>query len=470
MSHPFTGSLRRALIAATAAAAVLAVQAQTPKYIFYFIGDGMGIAEATNAQQFNKKVLRSEKPLLMATFPVVSMITTHSASSDVTDSAAAGTALSCGHKTKNGMLGMSADTVAVTSVAKRLFDEGYGVGLITSVGIDDATPGAFYAHVPNRGDFYDIDCTLAECGYQFAAGAGMRGTKGKDGKPNDVMDRFRANKVNVVYNTADIDPKAERVLLLSPFHEEMNNEIGYTVDSLPGGLRLPEMTRAGLEHLKRVSPDRFFMMVEGGNIDHAGHGNDGGTSVREVINFNEALQHAYDFYLEHPDETLILVTADHETGGMSVGCRTTGYSAHAEVARAQKISKDRFSDLIRKRIKEGPAFTREEMKQLLADKFGFGTAVQLSANEEKELDDLFEKTFVEHAAGDDIKTLYSSSNRFVERVFSLLNGKSGFGWTTNDHTGHPVPLYVVGAGADRFTNFNDNTDLPKKIYDLTHGK
>ena len=368
------------------------------------------------------------------------------------------------------MLGMSADTVAVTSVAKRLFDEGYGVGLITSVGIDDATPGAFYAHVPNRGDFYDIDCTLAECGYQFAAGAGMRGTKGKDGKPNDVMDRFRANKVNVVYNTADIDPKAERVLLLSPFHEDMNNEIGYTVDSLPGGLRLPEMTRAGLEHLKRVSPDRFFMMVEGGNIDHAGHGNDGGTSVREVINFNEALQHAYDFYLEHPDETLILVTADHETGGMSVGCRTTGYSAHAEVARAQKISKDRFSDLIRKRIKEGPAFTREEMKQLLADKFGFGTAVQLTANEEKELDDLFEKTFVEHAAGDDFKTLYSSSNRFVERVFSLLNGKSGFGWTTNDHTGHPVPLYVVGAGADRFTNFNDNTDLPKKIYDLTHGK
>ena len=461
---------RFAAAAAIALFSVSGLQAKTPKYVFYFIGDGMGIAEATNAQLYNKEVLGSDKPLLMTTFPVVSMITTHSASSDVTDSAAAGTALATGNKTRNGMLGMDADTVAVTSVARHLKDAGWGVGLVTSVGIDDATPAAFYTHVPNRGDFYDIDRSLAESGYDFLAGAGMRGTKGKDGKPNDIWDLLKANNVSVAIGMEQLDPKAKKVLLLSPFHEEMNNEIGYTVDSLAGGLRLPEMTRAGISHLKRVSPDRFFMMVEGGNIDHAGHGNDGGTSVREVLNFNEALQEAYNFYLEHPDETLILVTADHETGGMSVGCRTTGYSAHPEVARAQKISKDKFSELTRSMINSGDTYTWEYMQTLLADKFGFGTAVKLSDNEQKELRELFDKTFVEHKAGDDLKTLYSSSNRFVERVFSLLNGKSGFGWTTNDHTGHPVPLYVVGAGAGHFSNFNDNTDLPKKILKIVKGE
>ncbi len=446
---------RTLLLATTTALLSVSATAGDLKYVFYFIGDGMGIAEATNAQLFNKEVLKNDSPLLMTTFPVVTMITTHSASSDVTDSAAAGTALSTGYKTKNGMLGMDADTVPVTSVARHLQKKGYGIGLVTSVGIDDATPAAFYAHVPNRGDFYDIDRALAESGYQFTAGAGLRGTKDKEGKDNCMMKHFDKNKVSVCYGIDQIDKKAKKVLLLSPFHEKMNNEIGYTVDSIPG-----------LEHLQRVSPDKFFMMVEGGNIDHAGHGNDGGTSVREVINFNEALQVAYDFYLAHPDETLILVTADHETGGMSVGCRTTGYSAHPEVARTQKISKDMFNEHCRDLIKSGTPVTWEEMQAFLVEKLGYGTAVKLKEKEEKELQDLFNATFVNHNAGEDVKTLYSSSSRFVEKAISLLNGKSGFGWTTNDHTGHPVPLYVIGVGAEKFTNFNDNTDLPKKILQI----
>ena len=286
------------------------------KYIFYFIGDGMGVAEVTNAQWFNKDVLKSETPLLMTTFPVVSMITTHSASSGVTDSAAAGTALSTGHKTKNGMLGMNADTVAVTSIAKTLFDNGYGVGLVTTVAIDDATPAAFYTHVPNRGMFYEIGKDLAASGYQFAAGASLRGRRDKNGKENDLMDHFKKNNVAVSYGMDGIDKNAKRQLVLSPFHEKMNNEIGMAIDSLENALTLPELTQACLNHLMRTNPNRFFMMVEGGSIDHNGHSNDGGSSVREVKNFDNALKIAYDFYKKHPKETLIIVTADHETGGM----------------------------------------------------------------------------------------------------------------------------------------------------------
>ena len=119
--------------------------AQAPKYIFYFIGDGMGMAQVLSAQVYNRTVLGNTDPILMMQFPVASQVTTHSASSPVTDSAAAGTALATGHKTDNGMLGVTPDTVAVTSIAKELFDRGYGVALVTSVPPDDATPGAFYA-------------------------------------------------------------------------------------------------------------------------------------------------------------------------------------------------------------------------------------------------------------------------------------------------------------------------------------
>lgn len=454
---------RTLLLAATTALLSVSATAGDLKYVFYFIGDGMGIAEATNAQLFNKEVLKNDSPLLMTTFPVVSMITTYSASSDVTDSAAAGTALSTGHKTKNGMLGMGPDTVPVTSVARHLQKKGYGIGLVTSVGIDDATPAAFYAHVPNRGDFYDIDRSLAESGYQFTAGAGMRGTKDKDGKDNGVMKHFDKNKVSVCYGVDQIDKKAKKVLLLSPFHEKMNNEIGYTVDSIPGGLRLPAMTRAGLEHLQRVSPDKFFMMVEGGNIDHAGHGNDGGTSVREVINFNEALQIAYDFYLAHPDETLIIVTADHETGGMSVGCQETGYSVQLQNAAMQKVSKEAFNNYCHGIYKSRMAFTWDDMEQYLAENLGLGTAFRPSPGEMEEIKQLFNNVFEKRNAGADRKTLYASFNIFADKVFNLLNSKSGIGWTTGSHTGSPVPVYAIGVDARLFSPMHDNTDLPKII-------
>jgi len=425
------------------------------KYIFYFIGDGMGSAEVTNAQLFNKKVLGNDEPLLMTTFPVVSLITTHSASSDVTDSAAAGTALSTGHKTKNGMLGMNADTVAVTSIARTLFENGYGVGLVTTVAIDDATPGAFYTHVPHRSMFYEIGKDLAESGYQFAAGASLRGTKDKDGNDNGLMDLFKKNNVAVSYGLDGIDKKAKKQLVLSPFHDKMSNEVGLAVDSLENALTLPEMTQACLDHLMRTNPKKFFMMVEGGSIDHNGHSNDGGASVREVKNFDNALKIAYDFYLKHPNETLILVTADHETGGMSVGCDATGYSARPEVARAQRISKDKFNEYCYELVKEGKTPSWDEMEAFLAEKLGFGTAVKLTDSELNDLRDSYAIAFMKKKPWE-----------FVDQAFSILNSKSGFGWTTGDHTGHPVPVYVIGVGANKFTNFNDNTDLPKKILKL----
>lgn len=458
--------LRALILSALIMALPLISLAESPKYIFYFIGDGMGLAQVTNSQLYNSRIKGSDVPLLFTTFPVVSMATTHSASTDVTDSAAAGTALSTGFKTKNGMLGMSADTTEVISIARILQQKGYGIGLITSVAIDDATPAAFYAHVPKRSQYYDIGRQLASSGYEFAAGASLRGAWNEEGDDTDLMKYFEEAEVSVHYGLDGVDTTANRLLVLSPFHKENRNKIGYAIDAAEGVLTLDGLTKAGISQLMRVSPGKFFMMVEGGAIDHAGHGNDGATAIHEAFAFNDALKVAYDFYLQHPDETLILVTADHETGGMSVGNATTGYSVQLDKIASQKISKDEFSAMCRAILNSRRVFTWEDMESLMREKLGVGETVEFSAEEMKRLRELFDDVFEKRESGLDQSTLYSTFDGFTNTLFNMVNSKAGIGWTSGSHTGIPVPVYAIGADAGIFSGLNDNTDLPKKILSI----
>lgn len=172
MKHRFISALASVLVAGS-------LFANTPKYIFYYIGDGMGMGQVMGAEAYNRTVLGNNDHLLMMQFPVSAVSTTFSASSPVTDSAAAGTALATGNKTNNGMLGMTPDSTSVTSIAKTLFDDGYGIGLVTSVYPDDATPGAFYTHVPSRSMYYEIGKDAASCGYDFIGGSNLRGIRKK---------------------------------------------------------------------------------------------------------------------------------------------------------------------------------------------------------------------------------------------------------------------------------------------------
>lgn len=455
------------LVLATTLSAL--AQAGIPRYIFYFIGDGMGPVEVMAAELYNREVLRSSQPLQMLRLPVASLIDTHSASSDVTDSAAAGTALATGHKTRNGMLGMDADTLAVESVAKKLQALGYGIGIVTSVAIDDATPGAFYAHVPNRGMFRQIGQQLAESGYQFAAGSGLRGLRDKDGNDSGLLDAFRENNVSVAYRADSIDWSSDRVLLLNSRHE--SNSVGYTIDSIPSSMRLQDLTAACLQHLQRVTPDAFFMMVEAGNIDHAGHANDAGTSVRETINFDRTISLAYDFYLAHPDQTLIIITADHETGGLSIGSDYTGYAAYPQMLAMQKVSKEAFSAYCKGILKSKMSYSWDDMRQYLNENLGFWSqTVPLSDKETAKLREKFEETFQLRNSAPDKETLYAKFNAFAYDVFKLFNKKAGFGWMSGKHTGSPVPIFAVGVGAQRFSAFSDNTSIPTRILSLVNDR
>lgn len=450
----------KSLLAAAFVAASLTATAATPKYIFYYIGDGMGLGPVQAAQNYNRIVLGNSEPLTMLRMPVVSWCVTYSANSDITDSAAAGTALATGSKTRNGMLGMNADTIAVPSVASRLQALGYGVGITTSVAPDDATPGAFYAHVPSRKMFYEIGCQMAESGFQFVAGAGLRGL-GTEDAPTDLLDKFADNNVQIVYGPQEAgNITSEKVLLLNPKGTNESN-IGYTVDSPDGVLTLPFIAQTCLDHLKKTSPDKFFMMVEGGNIDHALHANDPGASVKEILAFDEAIGIAFDFYREHPDETLIIVTADHDTGGL-VLVKPRGGKGGLSNVDYQKVSKEQFSEFCKALLKSRMNFTWDDMKEYLADNLGLFSHIKVGEKQEQKLREQFDRTFEQRNSADQ-QTLYASFNAFAVEVFNILNADSGISFATTSHSGNPVPVFAVGVGADEFRHFNNNDGIAPAI-------
>ena len=443
-------------------AALSAAADDAPRYIFYFIGDGMGLSPVMTAQAYNRDILKNDKPLQMLQFPVSSWAMTYSANAPITDSAAAGTALSTGTKTKNGMVGMNPDTVSVISVARQLKDMGWGVGIVTTVGADDATPSAFYAHVPYRKMFYDIDMAAAASGYEFIAGAGLGGLKDKDGKPTDVEEVMKQNGVQIIYGPDGIkDIDSRRVLLVGPKDSPSWN-VGYTIDSISGALTLPVITQTCLSHLEKQTPDHFFMMVEGGNIDHALHANDGGAAVKEILNFDSALAIAYDFYLAHPDETLIVVTADHDTGGMSHVQSRINLPDQLHVFDYQKVSKEAFSEYCKSLLKNRRVYRWEDMKEYLEENLGLFTHIPVSEEQTENLKKMFTETFEMRNSADQ-KTLYASFNAFAVEVFNMVNNAAGTIFTTTGHSGNPVPVFAVGVGSDMFRNVNNNIDIPAKI-------
>lgn len=451
--------LRCTIVAAWLGASAAMAGTRLPQYIFYFIGDGMGWGQVALTQNWLRSVDADQTPLLMTTFPYVTACTTHAANGPVTDSAAAGTALATGSKTNKGMIGMNADTLPVTSIATKLKAQGYGVALVTTVAQDDATPAAFYAHVPDRNMFGEIGLQAAASGFDFIAGASLRGRL--DGTPAKarIDSALTANKWSLV-NGLDNIAKAptDRIMLIAPDAPEPNS-VGYAIDADTNATTIEGMTAAALRHLLRVSPQSFFMMVEGGNIDHASHANDAGAVAYDVKAFNNALRQAYDFYLAHPDQTLIVVTADHNTGGLTVGNDGTGSNAFIEKARGQRISKEGMTHKIKQMLHSGSEYTWQQTYEMLGHDLGLGTVVKLKDKDVAKLKEAWHTTFVQRD-GKDVETLYSSFDPLTTVAFKVLDKYSGAGWTSAKHTGNPVPVMAIGVGAEQFRGLLDNTQLP----------
>ena len=450
------------------------VSAQQAKYVFYFIGDGMGVNQVQGTELYRGELEGKIgiSPILFTQFPYATTSTTFSATNGVTDSAAAGTALASGKKTKNGTIGKAEDQATdVYSVATWAKNKGYRVGITTSVSIDHATPAAFYAHNAERSSSYEIGKNLYDAGFDFYAGSDFvdpYNKKDKSGQSESLYDMAAQKGYVIARGYKDYQKKSKKAEKMILFQSEKaskkdNSSIPYAIDRDKNDLTLSDITRSAIHFLTKDSEKGFFLMVEGGKIDWACHSNDAATAFKEVIDMDNAIKVAYEFYEQHPDETLIIITADHETGGIVLG--TGKYELHTDLLKYQKQSAGAFSKMIAaQHQKEDKKFTWDFVRKQLQDNFGFWSQIPLDDRETEQLKKAYEN-FCEGVAKD-TKTLYESENIIASTARQLMARKAMVGWQSGGHSNGYVPVFAIGAGAEEFTGRIDNTEIPKKIAEI----
>lgn len=404
-------------------------------------------------------------PLCFTQFPHAAFVTTYSGTNGVTDSAAAGTALATGKKSKNGTLGLLADqTTPVTSVAVWAQRAGAAVGVSTSVSVDHATPAAFYAHQPGRGSYHAIGRDLPKAGFDFYAGSDFLEPDGKDadGTLYEQCERAGYTIARGYKDFRKKAEKAERLILLQTEEASARsrNALPYAIDRTAADMTLPQVTRAGISFLTAKGKDGFFLMVEGGKIDWACHSNDAGTVFREVEDMDAAVKVAYEFYAQHPDETLIVVTADHETGGISLG--RGPYELHTDLLRYQRMSAEAYAAHLKElHQKKGDRFTWDLVKKDLQENWGFFDGVKLTDRQEKRLRRAYDSTMSGDAK--DKKSLYAQIGALADAAREVMAERALIGWQSGGHSNGFVPAFAIGAGAEQFAGQIDNTEIPVKI-------
>lgn len=440
------------------------------KYVFYFIGDGMGVNQV-NAAETYLGALQGRigiQPLCFPSFPYSAFVNTQSATNGVTDSAAGGTALACGQKTKNGTLGMLKDlTTSVSSIADWARNSGAAVGITTSVAIDHATPAAFYAHVKERHEQYTIGKQLVESANDFYAGSDF--TIPTDPEyPNGptLYEEAIAKGFTISRGYADYQKRAanakKMILLQSEEASKADRySIPYALDRKDGDLTLTDITRAGIDFLMKKQGEKngFFMMIEGGKIDWACHANDL-AFIPELIDMDNAVKVAYDFYKQHPDETLIIVTADHETGGIVLSRGL--YEINLAAVGNQRITIEKLGkELHKMHDVKGDKLLWDDVKTFLAENFGFWDKISLTDEQTQRLVSSFKK--IMDGTSKDQRTLYQNDDELAVTVRNIMSECAQVGWHVTSHSNGYVPCFAIGAGAEQIHGRIDNTEIPKIV-------
>ena len=443
-------------------------EGNAPKYVFYFIGDGMGINQAIGTCEYNEATGYGPAVVNFTQFPVRGFVTTYSANSLVTDSAAAGTALATGVKTYNSAIGLNMDEKPVSNLTEWAKAAGYGTGVITSVGINHATPASFFAHARARSNYEEIAVQYMTAQVDFGAGGGFIVEKKTGNTPAYFEDMARKAGITVLHGPAqfkDVEKLQGRVLCLSGKEQ---NKLPYAIDRKEDDTRLRDFVDAGIRYLSAHFSDKgFFMMVEGGEIDNGGHANDAAACFQELNDFASAIDLALDFYALHPDETLILVTADHETGGLMLGAGL--YEMHPDRMAGQHMSADALTELFRKTFipddeKDYVTPSWEQVKAFFRQHLGLWDSVEVDEEADAALQDTYNAIFgLEGNRNMSVENLYSTNSKMVVDAVAYLNKTAGYGWSFGSHSGSPVGLYAVGCGADAFVTVRDNAQIAPTI-------
>lgn len=443
--------------------------AQQAKYIFFFIGDGMGINQIQMTELYSAELQGNigVAPLLFTQFPIATIATTYSATNGVTDSAASGTALATGVKTRNGCIGVMKDKIThLKSIAVRAREAGCKVGVASSVVINHATPAAFYAHNENRKNYNAIGHDLVTAGFDFYAGADFWSVT-----PQDSIGLYNLaynNGYTITRGYKEFQKKARTSDKMILFQRNAVSKIDsrtipYAIDRQKTDLTLSEITRAGINILTKDPEKGFFFIIEGGSIDWACHSNDAATVIHEVQDLDKAIGVAYEFYQQHPDETLIVVTADHETGGLGLG--TGSYELNLGVLSNQKISEREFSKVLNHlRKKNNGNVSWDIVKKSLCENFGFWKKVQLTPQQEDRLKMAYESSFINNIGL--VESEYQKDEAVAAEAKKIINEIALVDWISKGHSASFVPVFALGVGAEDFQSRTDNAEIPRKIAEI----
>ncbi|MGX0528987.1 alkaline phosphatase [Staphylococcus cohnii] len=421
---------------------------KNPKNVIFLVGDGMGpsynaayryFADNPDTKEmdqtaFDKYLIGSQR-----TNP-------NDPKENVTDSAAGATAFSSGQKTYNGAIGVDANKNNVKTVLEQAKENGKSTGLVSTAEITDATPAAYASHVDDRDkkdeiakQFYN-DKINGKHKVDVLLGGGAE-YFGKDN--GNLKNKFKKDGYDVVTNKNELqNSKSKQILGLFA-----DNDMPLEIDAPDKNPKLVDMTDSAVNKLKQ-NDKGFFLMVEGASIDKSGHPNDVTGVMSEMSGFEKSFEYAMNYAKENPD-TLVVATADHSTGGMSIA-KGKDYVWNPDAIHQMKHSGKYMTEEISK---------GKNVEKVIKDGYGFEVSqdqINKIKDEAKKLKDLKK----------DEKAYESQLQKVQDAVQKPINDESHTGWTTNGHTGEDVNTYAYGPGSDKFKGNIDNTDNAKNIFDF----
>ena len=466
---------------------------KAPKYIFLFIGDGMSFPQFQSASDYlgaladsdymqavpslddnQGAVLDGPVALNFMDFDAVGSVVTYDSNSFAPDSASTATSIATGHKTYSGSINVDETaTRSYETITEKVHEQlGMKVGIISSVNLNHATPAAFYAHQASRSSYYEIGLEMIDSGFEYFAGGGLLKPTGADEDKEDLYSLAEQAGYTVAKTQAEAEKATSGPMILIDEHLADSSAMAYELDRTEEMSSLADYVTKGIDVLD--NDKGFFLMCEGGKIDWACHANDAASTIHDTMALADAVQEAVDFAETHADETLILVTGDHETGGLTIGFAGTDYDTYLSLLDAQNISFAKFdSDYVSAYKENKTAF--EEVLADVETLFGLKASgdeddkLVMTDYEMELLKTAYEKSVNEKATGmaeQEEYVAYGTYEPLTVTITHILNNKAGVSFTSYSHTGLPVAMFADGVNAEQFDGYYDNTEIYTKLAEM----
>lgn len=426
---------------------------KNPKNIIMIVGDGMGPAYTTAYRYFNDNP--ETKVIEETVFDrlLVGMASTYPArvSGYVTDSAAAATALATGVKSYNGAIGLDVDKNSVETVLEWAKKQGKKTGVVVTSQVNHATPASYLAHNENRRNYDAIANSYIDDGIKadIILGGGWQYFIRDD---RNLVNEFTSAGFHYLDNFQELTTLPPQTPILGLFAD-----IGlpWALDD-DNKFRLSVMTTAATKQLE--NDNGYFLLVEASQVDWAGHGNDIAAAMAEMADLAKTMEYLEQYVKNNPD-TLIILTADHSTGGFTIAADGK-YEWNPEILRTMQRSPQKIADYLAiaditiKAASEQLNFTITQAEVMLLQQAKYQASEQLV--EFYALDESAQKQQMKP----------SIENGIYIAIKKLIDKRTNSGWTSSGHTAIDVPVFAFGKHSDMFSGKIDNTDIANNIFTL----